>query len=59
MIPIAVRTLPRLYSGYPQSCTTTNCIIAAGLVEIYDPYNGFFDNTYGLGLCAFLVYSDE
>ncbi|KAI4250219.1 MAG: hypothetical protein L6R40_000392 [Gallowayella cf. fulva] len=32
---------------------------AAGLVEIYDPYNGFFDNTYGLGLCAFLVYSDE
>ncbi|KAK6501198.1 hypothetical protein TWF481_009042 [Arthrobotrys musiformis] len=30
-----------------------------GLMEVYDPYNGDFLGPWELGLCAYLVYSDE
>ncbi|EGX52342.1 hypothetical protein AOL_s00043g131 [Orbilia oligospora ATCC 24927] len=30
-----------------------------GLMEVYDPYNGDFPGPWELGLCAYLVYSDE
>ncbi|KAF3927584.1 hypothetical protein AA313_de0206636 [Arthrobotrys entomopaga] len=32
---------------------------SAGLLEIYDPLIGDFPGPYELGLCAYLVYSDE
>ncbi|KAI4203519.1 MAG: hypothetical protein LQ350_001858 [Teloschistes chrysophthalmus] len=31
----------------------------AGLAEIYDPEVGNFNNTYGIGLCGYLLRSDE
>ncbi|KAL9588331.1 MAG: hypothetical protein Q9203_002853 [Teloschistes exilis] len=33
--------------------------LAAGLAEIYDPELGHFNNTYGIGLCGYLLRSDE
>ncbi|KAK6532340.1 hypothetical protein TWF281_006529 [Arthrobotrys megalospora] len=30
-----------------------------GLLEVYDPYNGDWPGAWDLGLCAYLVYSDE
>ena len=32
---------------------------AAGLAEIYAPFSQPFKNTYGLGLCSYLLQSDE
>lgn len=32
---------------------------AAGLAEVYAPFSQPFNNTYGLGLCSYLLQSDE
>lgn len=34
-------------------------LAAAGLAEVYAPFDGSFNNTYGLGLCSYLLQSDE
>lgn len=39
--------------------TPNDRLCPAGIMKVYDPYLGTYDGEYGLGLCAYLQYSDE